>query len=91
MNLLSLITPIVITSLISGILGLLISIVSKIFFIKNDEKKEEIYKMLPGYNCGACGKPGCMALAEDICINKNNVNKCKPIKNIEKEKILYYL
>ena len=72
MDIYNIIIAIIIMSIISGILGLLISIVSKIFFVKTDERKETIYKMLPGYNCGACGKAGCMGLAEDICINKNN-------------------
>lgn len=91
MDIYNIIIAIIIMSIISGILGLLISIVSKIFFVKTDERKETIYKMLPGYNCGACGKAGCMGLAEDICINKNNVNKCKPIKESEKQKIIDYM
>jgi hypothetical protein len=27
---------------------------------------DEIYKNLPGLDCGSCGSPGCRALAEDI-------------------------
>ena len=30
------------------------------------EKLEEITESLPGLDCGACGAPGCRALAEDI-------------------------
>ena len=30
------------------------------------EKIEEIYKRLPGYDCGSCGSPTCHTFAEDI-------------------------
>ncbi len=30
------------------------------------EKIEEIYKRLPGYDCGSCGSPTCRTFAEDI-------------------------
>lgn len=30
------------------------------------EKMEEIYKRLPGYDCGSCGSPTCRTFAEDI-------------------------
>jgi len=91
MELNNIIIPVIITGLISGVLGLLISIISKIFFIKKDEKTESILHMLPGYNCGACGKAGCMGLAEEIVNNKQSVNKCKPIKQEQKDEIIAFL
>lgn len=30
------------------------------------ERIEEIYKRLPGYDCGSCGSPTCRTFAEDI-------------------------
>ena len=30
------------------------------------ERMEEIYKKLPGYDCGSCGSPTCRTFAEDI-------------------------
>ena len=30
------------------------------------EKMEEIFKKLPGYDCGSCGSPTCHTFAEDI-------------------------
>ncbi len=30
------------------------------------ERMEEIYKRLPGYDCGSCGSPTCRTFAEDI-------------------------
>ncbi len=34
--------------------------------IKKAEEIEEIVKRLPGLDCGSCGAPSCLALAEDI-------------------------
>ena len=46
-----------------GILGLIfggaLSIAGNIFFVKEDSRKEEIMKILPGANCGGCGYAGC--------------------------------
>lgn len=91
MEISNILIPVILTGIISGLLGLLISIVSKVFFVKKDEKIETVYNMLPGYNCGACGKAGCMGLAAEIVENKENVNKCKPIKQDQKDEILTFL
>lgn len=77
--------------IISGVLGIMIGIVNILFYVKNDDTEEVIYKMLPGYNCGACGKAGCLALAKDILKNKEEVYKCKPIKKEDRDKILNYI
>ena len=37
---------------------------------------EEIYKKLPGLDCGSCGAPSCRALAEDIVRGVGNENDC---------------
>lgn len=73
------------TFLILGGLGLLLGIglsVSSIFFyVKSDTRVEDITKMLPGYNCGACGCAGCRAFAEAIINGEvNKLSKCKPGK-----------
>ncbi len=43
------------------------------------EKMKKIRKILcflPGFDCGACGAPGCQALAEDIVNNEANLSHC---------------
>ncbi len=62
------------------IFGLLLSIFDKIFHVEPDTRVEDITKMLPGYNCGACGKPGCSGLAEAIVEENVNPDLCKPGK-----------
>ena len=50
---------------------------------KNIDKKEEILNLLPHYNCGACGFLNCADMASKILENKDNILKCKPMKNKE--------
>ena len=40
------------------------------------EKMEEIYKRLPGYDCGSCGSPTCRTFAEDIVRGYGNELDC---------------
>lgn len=74
------------------ILGIGVAIFSKVLYVKEDTRIEDITKMLPGYNCGACGYPGCSGMAEAL-VNKeeSNPNKCKPSKPETKEAIVTYL
>ena len=91
MDIKNIIITIVIVSIISSLLGILLAFVSKRFYVEKDNKLDEILNMLPGYNCGACGKAGCSGLAEAILKDKEEVNKCKPMKKEQKEKILDFL
>jgi Na+-translocating ferredoxin:NAD+ oxidoreductase RNF subunit RnfB len=46
-----------------------------------DSFSEEVTKLLPGYNCGACGFPGCSGFADAIVNGKvDRLNHCKPGK-----------
>lgn len=40
------------------------------------EEMNKIYEELPGLDCGSCGAPNCMALAEDIVRGNANENDC---------------
>ena len=48
------------------IFGLGLSLASKYLYVKEDERIDEVAKLLPNANCGACGYPGCRGLAEAI-------------------------
>jgi hypothetical protein len=39
-------------------------------------KLEELLKILPGIDCGACGSPSCRALAEDIVQERAKASNC---------------
>ena len=65
---------------IGFVLGLLIYIVSKKFYVEEDTRVVDVLNMLPGYNCGACGNAGCSGMAEKIVEGSQKANQCKPIK-----------
>lgn len=71
--------------------GLLIAYLSDVLKVKEDERIEKVNKMLPGYNCGACGKSGCLGLAKSIVAEGENPNLCKPIKKDQLEELKKYL
>ena len=77
--------------IISGLLGFSIGIINKYVYVKKDEKVEEVYKMLPGYNCGSCGKAGCYDFAKSLVMKELTVDLCKPCKASQKEEIRKYI
>lgn len=63
---------------VSFFLGLMIAIFAKVFEVKVDPRIVKIGEALPGYNCGACGFPGCAQYAEAIVKDGADFKKCKP-------------
>jgi electron transport complex protein RnfB len=61
-------------------LGILFAIglglASRKFSIKIDPVLEKVLKILPGTNCGACGKAGCQAFADELVSKKASVDGC---------------
>ena len=51
---------------LGGILGLVLGIANKEFEVPEDPRLAKLLEMLPGYNCGACGYPGCSGLAGSL-------------------------
>ena len=54
---------------------------------KQDKQFDTIRKLLPGYNCGACGYGMAKAILED----KEAYKKCKPLRGENKEELEKYL
>ena len=76
---------------LGGLCGGLLGIASVKFHVEEDHRAEEILALLPGYNCGGCGYPGCAGMAAAIADGSGNVMNCKPSKPEQKEKIKQYL
>ena len=81
------------SSLLLGVCGLIIGIVLGITGCLcssgNDsyEKKVKlIEKELPGYNCGACGYPGCSELARAIASGEASIDYCQIIKALKNKR-----
>lgn len=77
--------------IILTVLGLLLSLILVNLKEALKDKDEEILKLLPGYNCGACGFVGCKQMAEVILKDKENYKKCRLLKNESLEKMKNYI
>ncbi|MFR4418709.1 MAG: (Fe-S)-binding protein [Ruminococcus sp.] len=53
------ILPIGIFIVFGIVFGVLLTVISKVFAVKVDERAQKITETLPGANCGACGYAGC--------------------------------
>ena len=63
------------------ILGVLLVWAEKVFHVKEDNRIADVEKMLPNFNCGACGHAGCHAMAEAIVKGEQKkLSACKPGK-----------
>lgn len=64
------------------LLGLFIGIAAKIFKVKNDPRAELVLELLPGANCGGCGKAGCADFAKAVASGELPPGKC-PVSSRE--------
>ncbi|MFZ5986832.1 MAG: RnfABCDGE type electron transport complex subunit B [Bacillota bacterium] len=67
------------TSIVGGlglVFGLGLSIASKKFEVKVDERIAKVREVLPGANCGACGQTGCDSFAECLVEGKSSISGC---------------
>ena len=88
----NIIIAIVIFLAVAVVMGLVCAIGSHYFQVKVDERETEVTKLLPGYNCGACGKPGCSGFAAALVKGEaKSVDGCKVAKPEQKEAIRQYL
>ena len=58
------------------LIGVLLAVASKVFYVYVDPKIEAVEGALPGANCGGCGLPGCGANAEAIVAGKAGPDSC---------------
>lgn len=73
---------ILLSSIILGSIGfffaVLLAFLSKKLKVEDDPRVENVLKLLPGANCGACGFSGCRAFAEAVVKNSNIFSGCIP-------------
>ena len=86
------ISALIALGLIGAILGLLLGIADKYLQVKVDERLTKVNEMLPNFNCGTCGYPGCSGFAEGVLNGEiKSLKQCKPMKPDAREKIKEYL
>ncbi len=77
---------------LGALLGCGLGIADKVLKVETDTRVEKVTEMLPGYNCGGCGYPGCSGLAEALVDKEaNSVALCKPSKAEARSAIIEYL
>lgn len=72
------ILPIGIFIVFGIVFGVLLTVISKVFAVKVDERAQKITETLPGANCGACGYAGCADYADAIVNKGVPMNACLP-------------
>ena len=94
MNLLStvvsidkLLMVIAIVAVLAIVFSLLIVLVSKLCYVKVDERIKSVEENLAGANCGGCGFAGCSDFAKALVEGKTDINKCGASSNENKEEI----
>lgn len=70
--------PILFFLLLGAVAGVLLTVASKLLFVKTDETVEKITEALPGANCGGCGFSGCEGYANAVAKGEAAPNLCKP-------------
>ena len=73
------------------VLGAILYIASVAFHVEVDEREGKVAEMLPGYNCGSCGYPGCSGLAAALVNKETDTVNCRPCKSEQRAKIVDYL
>ena len=58
------------------VFGAVLAVVSRIFHVEEDPRKEQVRQCLPGANCGGCGYAGCDDYAQQIVSGNAPVNRC---------------
>ena len=83
--------PTVIVLTIGLVLGAVLGVADKFLKVAMDERLETLIKLLPGFNCGACGNPGCAGHAATILAGTGKIRGCKPMKDEQEKVIREYL
>lgn len=65
-------------AVLAGLLSLVLIVVSKKFAVEENPLVQEIDEVLPQYNCGACGFPGCSGFAQHMADTKDPDGLCTP-------------
>ncbi len=85
------ISAVAVMGVIGGVCGFALGIASEKFAVPFDSRIEDVTNLLPGYNCGACGHPGCEAFATALVEGEEVlISKCRPSKPEQRENILAY-
>jgi len=75
-------TAVLVAGGIALALGIVIGIVSRLFAVPSDPRVDLVLELLPGANCGGCGKAGCADFAKSVVSGENPPSRC-PVSSAE--------
>ena len=87
----AIVKALVLMLVLGAVLGAVLGFASKKFYVEPDTRVDDLLALLPGYNCGGCGNPGCSAMAEKLVNGESTPEQCKPCKAEAREEIKKYL
>ncbi len=84
-------TPVLAMAAMGLIFGVALAYALKIFGIEIDPKMFKLLSMLPGSNCGACGRPGCAGFAEALAKGEAVPSGCLSSNEESRKSIAHFL
>ncbi len=82
---------VVLMLVLGAVIGIFLGIAGEKLYVKEDTRVSDVLAMLPGYNCGGCGNPGCSGMAAKLVTGESTIDQCKPCKADMKAAIKKYL
>lgn len=69
----------------------ILAVANRYLAVEEDPRLDQVEGMLPGSNCGACGEPGCRALAERLVKGELAPAKCSVMGESDRERVAAFL
>jgi electron transport complex protein RnfB len=69
----------------------LLVVAHRLLHVDEDPRIESVQNMLPGTNCGACGFPGCLGLAQALAGGDALPGKCTVMSEDERDSVAEFL
>ncbi|MGL6259009.1 RnfABCDGE type electron transport complex subunit B [Vibrio sp. WXL210] len=64
--------------LLGALLGLMLGVASRVFVVESDPLVDKIVALMPGGQCGQCGKAGCRQAAQAMVDGELGYDQCPP-------------
>ncbi|MFH1202148.1 MAG: RnfABCDGE type electron transport complex subunit B [Candidatus Omnitrophota bacterium] len=79
--------PVLTLGILGFLFGLGLYFASKKLCVTTDPRLEKVLSKLPGANCGACGKPGCIGFTEGLLKGDCSINQCTVSNDATKKEV----
>lgn len=83
--------PVITLSALGLVFGIGLAFAAKKLCVASDPRLDQLLALLPGANCGACGKAGCIGFAEALIKGECTVEKCVVSNAARRQEIAGFL